>query len=225
MASASLNKMTVPVAGDSANPAQGLLMPKLQYRFRVLFENIGSGVSTTPVTTELTKQVIDCTRPSVAFPEITLDIYNSKVYLAGKPEWQAITLNVRDDVNNNVTALVGNQIQKQMDFAEQASAAAGIDYKFKTTIQILDGGNGVNEPNVLEAWELYGCFIQNANYNSLNYGTNEAVTIALTIRFDNAQQAQLDSGALGDLGRGIGASVGARLTGDNTTGTGSTNAT
>lgn len=225
MASASLNKMTVPVAGDSANPAQGMLMPKLQYRFRVLFENIGSGVSTTPTTTELTKQVIDFTRPTVTFPEIPLEIYNSRIYLAGKAEWQTVTCTVRDDVNNNVTALVGNQIQKQMDFAEQASAAAGIDYKFKTTVQILDGGNGVNEPNVLESWELYGCFIQSANYQTLNYGSNEAVQIQMTIRFDNAQQAQLDSGVSGDFGRGIGASVGARLTGDNTTGTGSTNAT
>ncbi len=41
MASASLNKMTVPLASDQSATSQGLLMPKLKYRFRVMFENLG----------------------------------------------------------------------------------------------------------------------------------------------------------------------------------------
>jgi hypothetical protein len=170
MAAASLNNMTVPVAAasDASSPTQGLLMPKLQYRFRVLF----AGIGVDDTTTELTKQVVDIARPTVTFPEITLDIYNSKIYLAGKAEWQTITMNVRDDVSGNVTRIIGNQIQKQMDFMEQASAASGVDYKFTTIIEILDGGNGVSQPGILETFELYGCFIQSANYNNLNYGTN-----------------------------------------------------
>jgi hypothetical protein len=52
MASASLNRMTVPLGSDQSSSVQGLLMPKLKYRFRVFFENFG--VSAT--TTELTKQ-------------------------------------------------------------------------------------------------------------------------------------------------------------------------
>ena len=58
MAVASLTKMTVPLASDQSNPTQGLLMPKLKYRFRVEFQNFG--VSTPR--TELTKQVMDFTR-------------------------------------------------------------------------------------------------------------------------------------------------------------------
>ena len=80
MAISTLSKITVPLAsGDSASN-QGLLMPKLQYRFRVSLENFG--VSTP--TTELTKQVIDVSRPNVSFEQITVDVYNSRVYLAGK---------------------------------------------------------------------------------------------------------------------------------------------
>ena len=56
-----------------------------------------------------------------------------------------------------------------MDFVEQASAATGQDYKFQTNVEILDGGNGAVAPIVLETWELYGCFLQTANYNTLNY--------------------------------------------------------
>jgi len=75
-----------------------------------------------------------------------------------------------------------------LDFAEQASAASGIDYKFVTQFQVLDGGNGANEPQVLETWELYGCFLSEVNYGDMNYGTSEPATIAMTIKFDNAVQ-------------------------------------
>lgn len=190
MAVSSLTRMTVPLASDQSASTQGLLMPKLKYRFRAVFENFGV---TTP-RTELTKQVIDFTRPSVSFEEITVDIYNSKLYLAGKHSWEMITVNLRDDASGQVARLVGEQLQKQLDFMEQASAASGIDYKFTTRCEILDGGNGAAQPIVLETWELYGCYLQNVNYNDLNYSASEAVTITMSIRFDNAVQTPIGSG-------------------------------
>ena len=141
MAVASLTKMTVPLASDQSNPTQGLLMPKLKYRFRVEFQNFG--VSTPR--TELTKQVMDFTRPTVSFEEMTIPIYNSTIKLAGKYSWGDVTCNLRDDASGAVSKLVGEQLQKQLDFAEQASAASGIDYKFVTQFQVLDGGNGTKD--------------------------------------------------------------------------------
>ena len=184
MAVASLTKMTVPLASDQSNPTQGLLMPKLKYRFRVEFQNFG--VSTPR--TELTKQVMDFTRPTVSFEEMTIPIYNSTIKLAGKYSWGDVTCNLRDDASGAVSKLVGEQLQKQLDFAEQASAASGIDYKFVTQFQVLDGGNDTNAPQILETWELYGCFLSEVNYGDMNYGTSEPATIAMTIKFDNAVQ-------------------------------------
>ena len=200
MATASQSLFNMTVASDNASNSQGLLMPKLQYRFRALFLNFGVGGSTT----ELTKQVMDIARPSLTFNEIPIDIYNSKLYLAGKHEWATTTINLRDDAQGNVSKLVGQQIQKQMDFVEQASAATGQDYKFQINYEVLDGGNGVLTPTVLETWELYGCFIQQANYNNMNYSTNEPATIALTVRFDNAVQSPLASGVGTQVGRAFG---------------------
>lgn len=210
MAFTSIARMTVPVSSDGSGDAQGLLMPKLAYRFRVLFENFGISKPTT----ELTKQVADATRPQVSFPEIPLEIYNSRVYLAGKAEWQAMNVNVRDDATGAVARLVGEQLQKQFDFSEQASAAAGNNYKFKTVLQMLDGARGVASPNILESWELYGCFLQTVNYNTVNYGTNEAMMIALTIRYDNAVQTPLDGeGPAIGVGAAIGRSAGTFVSG------------
>jgi hypothetical protein len=214
MAVASLNKMTVPVAaaGDGTSSTQGLLMPKLQYRFRVLLNGFGAG----SVATELTKQVVDVQRPTINFPEITIPIYNSTLYLAGKATWNAVTLNVRDDATGEVAKLVGTQIQKQMDFSEQASAAAGIDYKFQMSIQILDGGNGVNAPNILETWELYGCYLADINYNQLSYASNEPVQIGMTVRYDNAVQTPTAGGIQVGVGQAVGRAIGTNITGIGT---------
>ena len=200
MAISTLSKFTVPLANDQSSASQGLLMPKLQYRFRVILENFG--VSTPR--SELTKQVIDVTRPNLTFDDVTLDVYNSRVYLAGKHTWEAITLNLRDDVNNSVSKLVGEQVQKQFDFFEQASAASGIDYKFTTRIEMLDGGNGASIPGILETWELYGSYVNSVNYNTLAYATSDPVTITLSIRYDNAVQTPQGTGIGTALTRTIG---------------------
>jgi len=205
MAISTLSKFTVPLASSDSASNQGLLMPKLQYRFRLTLENFG--VSTP--TTELTKQVVDVTRPTVGFEQMTLDVYNSRVYLAGKHSWEPITVNLREDVNNNVQKLVGEQLQKQFDFYEQSSAASGIDYKFTTRIEILDGGNGANTPTVLETFELYGCYVENANYNQLSYSANEPVSITLSLRYDNAIQSPQGTG----IGTNVGRSAGSLVTG------------
>jgi len=210
MATASQSLFNMTVAGDNAGGNQGLLMPKLQYRFRVNFLNFGVDVAGGLA---LTKQVTDVTRPNLSFDEITLNVYNSRIYLAGKHTWNEITVNVRDDASGTVSKAVGQQLQKQLDFVEQASAATGQDYKFQTNIEVLDGGNGTSVPTVLETWELYGCFLKSANYNNLNYATSDAATIALSIRYDNAIQSPLT--------QGVGTSVGRILSGDSSTGIGS----
>lgn len=201
MAIASLTKFTVPLGQGTA--AQGLLMPKLKYRFRVSFLNFGVSGSTT----ELTKQVVSFNRPTVTFDDQVIEIYNSKLKYAGKPSWGDATLKLRDDATGQVARLVGEQVQKQFDFMEQASARSGVDYKFQTVVEVLDGGNGAFAPEVLESWELYGCYVGSANYNDMSYGESSPMEIDLTIKFDNALQKPDGSGVGTNVGRTIGAIV------------------
>lgn len=216
MATASQSLFNMTVASDNAGGNQGLLMPKLQYRFRVNFLNFGVDVGGG---LNLTKQVIDCSRPNLSFAEIPLQVYNSTIKIAGKHTWADMSVNIRDDAGGSVAKAVGQQLQKQLDFVEQASAATGQDYKFQTNVQILDGGNGTVAPVVLESWELYGCFLKAANYNTLNYGTSEAVTIALTIAYDNAIQNATPGQPDGPIS-GVGAAIGRILQGESATGIG-----
>lgn len=197
MATSSLNRFTVPLSTNQSASAQGLLMPKLKFRFRVTFENFG----VSQPTTELTKQVMDFKRPTLTFDPIEIPIYNSRIYYAGKPTWETVTCNLRDDAGGEVTKLVGEQLQKQFDFMEQSSAATGIDYKFLTRFEVLDGANGAVVPTVLETWEMYGCFLTSVDYANAEYTSNDPMTIALTIRYDNAIQTPGGTGVGTDVGR------------------------
>jgi hypothetical protein len=201
---ASLNRFTVPLNTDQSAATQGLLMPKLKYRFRVTLD--GFGVAGTP-TTELTKQVMNVTRPEVTFEEIKLAVYNSTVKLAGRHSFTPAKLTLRDDVTGAVTRKVGEQLQKQFDFFEQSGAASGIDYKFRMRVEILDGGNGAYEPTSLESFEFLGCYINIATYSNADYTSNEPVDIALTITYDNAIQLNRPGGDRSGLGQDVGRTV------------------
>jgi len=203
MATSSLSKFTVPLSTDQSASAQGLLMPKLKFRFRVTFENFG----VSQPSTELTKQVMSFKRPSLTFDPIEIPVYNSRVYLAGKPTWDTVTTTLRDDAGGEVAKRVGEQLQKQFDFMEQASASSGIDYKFITRWESLDGGNGASEPTILESWELYGCFITTADYGDSDYSANDPMTIALTIRYDNAIQTPIGTGVGSVVARTLGSTI------------------
>ncbi len=172
-----LSKFGVPINGAR----NGLFMPKIKHRFRVRVINFG------PIAggLELTQQVVNVDRPNVNFTSQQVHSYNSIMHFAGKAEWQSINLTVRDDITNSVSKLVGHQVQKQMNFFEQTSVAAGINYKFTSLIEILDGGN----ETVFEQWTLEGCFLETINYQNLDYSSSDAVDIQMTVRFDNATLA------------------------------------
>lgn len=174
-----LKNLSIPNAGGNAN----LLMPKLKFRFRVILENFGA---TTGASNEVTKQVVTAARPQVQFENQEIHVYNSKINYAGKHTWQPMNLVLRDAVDNSVSKLVNQQLQKQVDFYEQSAASSGGDYKFVTVIQVLDGGNGGQSPNVLEEWRCFGCYLQTVNFNEMTYAESAPMEIQLTIQFDNA---------------------------------------
>lgn len=173
---ASLTSFGIPTeAGDP----QVVMMPKLQYRFRV--QMISFGVDR--YTREFTQNVVSITRPSLTHEEITVDAYNSKVFLAGKHTWDPLTITLRDDMNGTVAAAISAQLQKQLKQGTQSAPAAGKDYKFQMKIEQLDGSD---TPVPIETWTIVGCFIANVNYNENNYATSDVMTITLSVKFDNA---------------------------------------
>lgn len=196
---ATLNKFGVPLGPGGIEGRGGVLQPKLKYRFRVTTTNFGPTGPREQV--NLTQQVMNITKPQLTQEEVQIDSYNSRAWVAGKHTWNPVSLVVRDDITNSVSKLVGFQLQKQVNHFEQTAPAAGQNYKFTMFIESMDGGNVV----VQEQWVLEGCWIVDANYDSLDYTTSEVQMITMSIRFDNATQ----SGGLfplvpeTDLGTGV----------------------
>jgi hypothetical protein len=188
---ANLSSFGVPISGND----QQIMMPKLQYRFRVIMSGFGLGGSPR----EFTQNVVSVTRPSLTHDEVTIDAYNSRAFLAAKHTWEPITITLRDDMNNTVSKVVAEQLQKQLSHGTQSAPAAGLNYKFGILVEQL---NGSDTPTVIESWSLAGCFLQNANYNENNYATSDVMQITLQVRYDNAdvhseqQSSAFDPGAL-----------------------------
>ena len=172
-----LSKFGVPLGSGAGRG--GLLQLKYKWRFRVRVINFG------PIAggLDLTQQVESVGKPKINYDPVEVPSYNSTAYFAGKHKWEAVELTVKDDITNNVSKMVGHQIQKQLNHFEQTAFAAGINYKFVTLIETLDGGNDT----VLETWTLEGCFLENVNYNDLDYKSGtDYQTISMSIRYDNA---------------------------------------
>jgi hypothetical protein len=169
-----LDKFNVPGGATGV-----LVQPKLSYRFRVTLINFGDGA-----TEQLTSQVVSVSRPSLTHDDVVVDVYNSRIFLAGKHTWDPITLTVRDDVTNGVAKSIAKQIQKQVDHADQSSARSGSGYKFAMHIENLDGAQ--DSAVVLDGWHLGGCYIQNVNYGENNYATSDPLQITIAIKYDNA---------------------------------------
>lgn len=177
-----LNKFGVPV--DTSGPGNGILMPKLKYRFRVTMVNFG-GIGTTPV---FTRQVETCSRPNLNHDSVELHSYNNVMYIPKKPTWDSVEIKLRDDIRSIASRDVASQLQRQMNHFDQTSGAAGADFKFQTLIEILDG-SWQHEP--LEWWALEGCYLEKASYDSHDYSSSDPVAITLTIRYDNAIQSSM----------------------------------
>ena len=175
-----LQSFGVPI--QLGTTGRGILMPKLKYRFRVSMQGFGPPNAAIALTT----QVATCGRPSIQHNSTPIHSYNNVMYVAQKPEWQSIEITVRDDVTNSVSYLTSYQLQKQMNHFTQTSFLAGINYKFATQIETLDG----SDSGVLENWYLEGCYLETVAYDSFDYSNSESMMITLTVRYDNATQDQ-----------------------------------
>jgi len=178
MAVQNLINMSVP----TDNRSGALLMPKLQNRFRVTFQYDSDRF--------ITGNVVSVTRPTLSFDPVTLEVYNSRVYIPGKHTWNTVEIVMRDTVSNQTVKKIEEQLSRQIDMATQSVQRSAAAFKFKTIIENLDGmnpiGGNISAENILDTWTLLGCYIENVAYGNNDYASSEPVTITVTLKYDNA---------------------------------------
>jgi len=119
-------------------------------------------------------------RPQVQFDTVTLDHINTKRYIKGKASWQTLNITLYDPIVPSGAQAVNEWIRQHHEAATGVDGYAS-EYKKDITFNILSP-NGER----VEQWVLKGAFIQNANFNTLDFASNEVVDIALTIQYDYA---------------------------------------
>jgi len=74
------------------------------------------------------------------------------------------------------------------DTAVDAATAITNNAGLVNAIDDFVGGNGYNAMSTLDRWVLYGCIITDLEWDSLDYGSSQFITIKLTIKPDNCVQ-------------------------------------
>jgi hypothetical protein len=119
------------------------------------------------------------TRPNMTFSEQELHFINSRRYVAGKMNFDPITVTLYDPIAPSGAQQVMEWVRTHF---ESVSGRAGYAdfYKRDCQIKMLDPVG-----TVVELWDLKGCMLNNANFNDLDYTAEDPTEISLGIRFNN----------------------------------------
>jgi hypothetical protein len=165
---------------DQVNPNLGLVddndlftnafawEPKKQHQF-IMY--VGSNT----IPSHLVKAA---SKPSLQNGEIALDHINVQRYVKGKSVWQTMTLTLYD-------AIVPSAAQSVIEWIrlhhESATGRDGYSSFYKKDVR-LHQLSPLGE--VIEEWILHGAYITDTNFGSLDWSTEDVVTIEMTLRFD-----------------------------------------
>ena len=119
-------------------------------------------------------------RPNISLGEVALDHINVKRYVKGKAEWQPITVTLYDPIVPSGAQAVMEWVRLHHESVTGRDGYSDF-YKKDITFNVL-GPVG----DKVEEWTLKGAFITEANFNELDFASNEPVDIALTLQYDYA---------------------------------------
>ena len=142
--------------------------PKLQNRFVMYIDGIPA---------YLIKKV---SRPSVTFGDITLDHINVKRKLKGKADWGTITCDLYDPVVPSAAQAVMEWVRLSHESVTGRDGYADF-YKKDITFNVL-GPVG----DKVEEWTLKGAYVQSTAAGSLDWSTDSALMMSITLAFDYA---------------------------------------
>ena len=119
-------------------------------------------------------------RPSIQFESVKLDHINTYRKLQGKGEWQDIEITLYDPI-------VPSGAQQVMEWVrlshESITGRRGYADFYKKNIDFWMLGPVGDK---IEQWTLKGAFIVTANFNDVDFSSNDPSEISLTLAYDHA---------------------------------------
>lgn len=118
-------------------------------------------------------------RPKYTQGEVEIKYINSRRYLAGLTVFETIAVKLHDPIAPSGAQQVMEWLRLHY---ESVSGRAGYAdfYKRDVQLKLLDPIG-----TLIECWDFSGCWIKDANFGDLEYGSDDIVGVELTLRFDN----------------------------------------
>ena len=159
------------------------LEPKRSYRFRLgSVEGLELGDTGKSPYWWSAKKV---DKPSFSVASSKYRLINHEINVPGIVSWNAINMEIVD-VGKTVTNLLDQfksfgYSPNELDSDKGLAKTKGLDEIGNIRIEQISG-----DGEVLETWKLEGAFITEIRFGSLDYSTDEIVTLNLTITYDYA---------------------------------------
>ncbi len=119
-------------------------------------------------------------RPNATSTRKEIDYINTKRYYAGKYAWETMDVTFQDPIVPSGAQKVMEWFRQHYEFSTGAAGYATA-YKKDVNLEML-GPDGT----IVERWTLKGTFIETANFNELDYSTDDLMDITVTLSFDYA---------------------------------------
>lgn len=152
---------------------------EIRRRHRWVFQTLGRGAgSWSPTELLLLKSA---SRPSFKTEAVEVHHNQEKVYLAGKSEWESVSLKWYDaEQSPDISRGCYNWIETVVNMNSMAVAHPRF-YKREGVLDLLDGTGQTSE-----SWTMYGCWPLEVKWSELDYSGNELLEIECTMRYDRA---------------------------------------
>ena len=117
-------------------------------------------------------------RPTFTMTDKKIPWMNTQRYISGKLEFGTIGVTLHDPIAPSGAQQVMEWIRTHHESVSGRSGYADF-YKRDCQLKMLDGIG-----TVVELWDIKGAFITAANFNGVDYGSDDPIDITLTLRFD-----------------------------------------
>jgi hypothetical protein len=111
---------------------------------------------------------------------VEIPFLNTSTYVIGRFRWESISVTFRDPIGPSATQALMEWVRLHSESVTgRQGYAAG--YKKDVELEMLDP-TGV----VVQKWILQGTQLNDADFGSLDYSSNDLADITCTLRFDRA---------------------------------------
>ena len=152
----------------------------MNINYTAFFDNFGENI-------KVLWPVVADGRPTLTFEEIELpplgewagfiNDTNKPVKIAGRHNWEPLTLIFEDDKIRAISVLLQKQLQKQ-EIAISRGDTTSTDFPYKFDIELN---------NEDEKWNIHGAWVQTADWNDLDVLDKTKVLVKVILRFDHAR--------------------------------------